>query len=192
MLSPVRKTHASSAHSIRLASEKNKPLKITTFKNFTLKNYFESEVQAAGEGCQQKAIPWALSSSSAIHRKTSGEGGWEQWQSAQKEVCVLLARGGLCLTRGTWVAFKEDTEHQDQTPPQWKKRRKWIQGLEKRHFNHFIIYNRKVKLQSFIFNFISLSNKYFSDLSEESGQGCSVSLVDRKELLKLSSLRNSS
>ena len=46
-----------SAHSIRLASEKNKPLKITTFKNFTLKNYFESEVQAAGEGCQQKAIP---------------------------------------------------------------------------------------------------------------------------------------
>ena len=27
------------------------------FKNFTLKNYFKSEVQAAGEGCQQKAIP---------------------------------------------------------------------------------------------------------------------------------------
>ena len=34
----------------------------------------------------------------------------------------------------------------------------------------------------------------FSDLSEESGQEkeCSMSLVDRKELLKVSSLRNSS
>lgn len=48
-----KKTHVVSD----LHQKKKKTLKITTFKNFTLKNYFKSEVQAAGEGCQQKAIP---------------------------------------------------------------------------------------------------------------------------------------